>query len=372
MGTQVWVGKYRELAGTYVAKKRDKGGRRFGFASFKNVKDKSELVRMLKGVKLGGCKLFVNIARFALENSDGGKPADYSILKPNNVGTGNSRTFNFRDSRSYSDVLGKGKTDEAGKEKTVVVPHRMVALSDLWGRAVVGRTVDLDRLLRIARVARGIWEPWFSKLAAREGQSLPSERVAWLRFLGVPLHLVDPKVLKAVGENFRKFLHVQKSLGDDKDLSVVRVGVLAGEAERIKESVSLKWKNRSYRIWVEDELDIWIPGCLGAEEGINPGMSSPLASSPVGKSSEIRYQGDVFVEYDEVCMGERKSRVVDPNRSVSNDGSTWGFPRKSVLTGSIFWILVQGLIPIFVGMGIRIFFISRLGESPRGLGRGGQ
>ncbi|MFS7918356.1 hypothetical protein Hanom_Chr03g00200041 [Helianthus anomalus] len=38
---------------------------------------------------------------------------------------------------------------------------------------------------------------------------------------------------------------------------MIRVGVLAGEAMRIEEVVTLKWKNRCFRIRVEEEQDVW-------------------------------------------------------------------------------------------------------------------
>ncbi|KAM0047067.1 putative RNA recognition motif domain, nucleotide-binding alpha-beta plait domain superfamily [Helianthus debilis subsp. tardiflorus] len=165
------VASFGEVSGTFMAKKRDKDGRRFRFASFKNVKDKAELEKALKGIKLGGCKLSVNIARFSLDNGVGGKPFDAAIPKPHQVRHDTVRQFNTRDYRSYSDVLGKGKVEESAKEagcsasvsslggrKSVMVPDRTVAFRGLWGLAVVGKTVDLetlvdlDRLLRIAKV----------------------------------------------------------------------------------------------------------------------------------------------------------------------------------------------------------------------------
>ncbi|KAJ0666857.1 putative RNA recognition motif domain, nucleotide-binding alpha-beta plait domain superfamily [Helianthus annuus] len=353
---------YGDVTDTYVAKKRDKDGCRFGFASFIDVKDKSGLVRILRGVSLGGCKLKVNIARYALENggdnrkSGGGNfsfnmAGGGSYVYPNHVNTGgNIRTASFRDRRSYSDVLGKGKekedvlnsgfVQEVGKQ--VVAPDRTSAMQEHIGVAVVGRTVDLetlvdlDRLLRIAKVSFGkiqylgglsvlisfreepaarlfvesreIWGPWFSKLSAWEGQSLSFEKVAWLRVIGLPLHLLNGDVIKLVGEPFGKILHVQKDFESADDLSFVRVGVLSGTVERIKEVIILKWKDRNYRIMVEEETDAWIPDCLGGMSGVSPAGSSPLASSPVVRMAEPEVGDGEFEEDEEVGVDEGLSR----------------------------------------------------------------
>ncbi|KAM0019276.1 hypothetical protein Hdeb2414_s0026g00683611 [Helianthus debilis subsp. tardiflorus] len=357
---------------------------------------------------MGGCKLKVNIARFALENEGGSVQTDSGFPKSNsNVGrTGvKLRTSNFRDFRSYSDVLGKGKVGEAGREagnfqvpfcqenlKSVVAPDRTAALCDLRGLAVVGRTVDLetlvdlDRLLSIAKVscsniqylgglsvmisfgeeasskqfleARHIWGPWFSKLSAWEGQSMPFEKVAWLRLIGFPLHLLDSEVVRSVGELFGKVLHVQSALREEKDLSICRVGILSGAVERINEAVSVKWKNRCYRIWVEEEVDVWVPDCLGGVKDFNPSGSSPLASSPVVKMAESGIDGGTCMVEEEVGMGNGSSRgdeQVDESAEIG-DG---GVATKEVMS------------PRIMGIGQKTFYFSRQGKSPKEGGRVG-
>ncbi|KAJ0828992.1 hypothetical protein HanLR1_Chr00c0055g0700411 [Helianthus annuus] len=281
---------------------------------------------------------------------------------PNHVNPGgNVRSASFRDRRSYSDVLGKGKEKEVGSipglaqevGKQVVAPDRTAAMQEYIGIAVVGRTVDLetlvdlDRLLRIAKVSyvkiqylgglsvlisfteepaarlfiesRELWGPWFSKLSAWDGQSLSFEKVAWLRFIGLPLHLLDRDVIKLVGEPYGKILHVQKDFESADDLSFVRVGVLSGFVERIKEVITLKWKDRNYRILVEEELDVWIPDCLGGMSGVSPAVSSPLASSPVVKVAEPEVGDSGFEEDEEIGLDEGS-----PRGDVQTGGSPKG------------------------------------------------
>ncbi|KAJ0466504.1 hypothetical protein HanPSC8_Chr14g0596811 [Helianthus annuus] len=184
------------------------------------------------------------------------------------------------------------------------------------GCAVVGRTVnletlvDFDKLMRIAKLAysriqylgglfillsfsdtvaanhfmesKTVWGPWFSMLDVWKGQPLHFERVAWLKLMGIPLHLLESDTLALIGETFGMLLHVPKSFEVDHDLLVTRVGVLVGEVNRIKEVVSLKWKDRSFRIWVEEESDNWVPDSLGfsfGQEDPSP-SSSPVAVRP--------------------------------------------------------------------------------------------
>ncbi|KAF5778737.1 putative RNA recognition motif domain, nucleotide-binding alpha-beta plait domain superfamily [Helianthus annuus] len=316
---------FGEITGSYVARKRDKGGCRFGFVSFKDIKDKTEFVKSISGVKLGDNKLRINIARFAAENSGvmGQQEMKGSKSKGNGVFSGGRPQL--RDGRSYSDVVGKtfggggpsrpqqpGAASEQGKY--VVIPDKTGAFSSLFGLALVGRAVnletlvDFDKLLNIAKVpvaniqylgglsllisfhdvvaakkfldSKVIWGPWFSRLDLWNGQTFPFERVAWLRMIGFPIHLFDPDVMIQVGEQFGRVLHTPKFVEEDPDVSVCSVGVLVGEPGRINDSVTLFWNKKSYRIWVEEEHEVWVPDCLNSSESFDsgPAMSSPVVN----------------------------------------------------------------------------------------------
>ncbi|MFS8025762.1 hypothetical protein Hanom_Chr16g01479011 [Helianthus anomalus] len=329
-----------EVTGTYVAKKWIK-----------------KLERSLKGLRLGGCKRYVNIAKFAMENGSSGNLKESNVPKPRKSDYGANKSFNIRDSRSYSDVLGKGKMEGSDKEsgsslpasglvgwKTIMIPDGVAAFRELWGKAVVGRTVyletlvDLDCLLRIAKVvyaniqylgglstliyfcdeaaaskfldSSGLWGPWFSKLAAWEGQSILFER----------------------------------------------------DVERIKEFVMVKWKNRNFRIWVEEELDIWVPHCLEGVGGSSPAISAPTASSPVGGPTEPGNQGEFYVEDEELCMGDGLIREVDPVRSLSSNGVAGVVPNEVSFNWQPFLDSCSGNVPNPPGkekVGIHFFKASK-------------
>ncbi|MFS7987006.1 hypothetical protein Hanom_Chr11g01016931 [Helianthus anomalus] len=55
----------------WLSWKRDERGYRFGFASFKGVKDAAELEKEMRNIWLGNNRLNINVARFAMENEVG-------------------------------------------------------------------------------------------------------------------------------------------------------------------------------------------------------------------------------------------------------------------------------------------------------------
>ncbi|KAJ0599296.1 hypothetical protein HanRHA438_Chr03g0105741 [Helianthus annuus] len=164
-------------------------------------------------------------------------------------------------------------------EKYLVVPDRTVAFKDVHGVALVGKMVDLEPLLDFDRLL---------KIAGTE-----YVRLQYLGGLSILISFKDEesakRFLDAKAIWVRGFpnltlglvLYVPKLLEEDQDLSMSRMGILVGESFRIREVVSLKWKNRCYRVMVEEEEEFWVPDCLKSSVEISSGEDSPLQSSPV-------------------------------------------------------------------------------------------
>ncbi|KAJ0431914.1 putative nucleotide-binding alpha-beta plait domain superfamily, RNA-binding domain superfamily [Helianthus annuus] len=175
--------RFGEVSKSYVAKKRDKSGNRFGFIPFMSIRDWKELEKKINGVNMGGFKLKVNVARFAVENSGlereperkfpfEGEPMRKSRFVSQGVGSTNHdglKSFGHRDVRSYRDVVhpmttgigssgSEKRVDKCRSKKVVEVSDAVRAFEELHWKAVVGRTADLDtliyfdRLLRISKV----------------------------------------------------------------------------------------------------------------------------------------------------------------------------------------------------------------------------
>ncbi|KAJ0558123.1 hypothetical protein HanIR_Chr07g0332851 [Helianthus annuus] len=219
-------------------------------------------------------------------------------------------------------------------EKALVIPDRVEAFKDRHGLAVVGRTVnletlvDIDRLLNIAKVVvanvqylgglsllisfhdeesmkafldrKNIWELWFSKLDPWKGQTLPFERVAWLKLVGIPLHVMDADVLSQVGARFGKVIHVPKAFEEDQDLSFVRVGVLVGNSRRIIDEVVLRWRNRTFRIGIEEDQEAWVPDYARRMSESVPDDSPSSEFSPV---DNVQFSGEVEVGVSQASEG---------------------------------------------------------------------
>ncbi|KAJ0742561.1 putative RNA recognition motif domain, nucleotide-binding alpha-beta plait domain superfamily [Helianthus annuus] len=241
---------FGDIAESSIVRKRNKEGLKFGFVSFRGVKDWKELEKSMRGLKLGKHTLKINLAKFAKENGSvetgrfvaGSGPTD----KRKEVDTNFKRNDAFtRQGCSFSNVLMKDmedvkrKEDEVEpKEKVINVHKETSAFFDLQGRAVVGRAKDFGCLVSmkgnlskagiygyklyflggmnmmlafedeidatdfILNVVK--WKEWFESLDIWSGQTMSYERLEWIKFHGMPLHLAENKVFDGVASLFGK------------------------------------------------------------------------------------------------------------------------------------------------------------------------
>ncbi|KAJ0480124.1 putative RNA recognition motif domain, nucleotide-binding alpha-beta plait domain superfamily [Helianthus annuus] len=299
-----FVKVFGEVAGVYIARKKDKVGNRFGFISFRDVRDVKDMERALNGTKMGSSKLKVNLARFASEKNASlfNCPKDKKSFIPEEPSGGNQgnqhpkfQAFkNNGGGKSFRDLFVKdngakveGSSYQASEGCVVVEAYENIfAFKDLVGVAAVGCCKSLSILNNLFSLMskagekevtfsylgglfvlvkflsvehcnsfvckNELWNDWFSSLDHWNGQSLPFERIAWLRMVGVPIHLTADEVYDSIARHFGKIVHASQRSVEDLDLSVNCVGVLRGDGVRIEEVVSLVWKDKRYKVWVEE------------------------------------------------------------------------------------------------------------------------
>ncbi|KAJ0532536.1 putative RNA recognition motif domain, nucleotide-binding alpha-beta plait domain superfamily [Helianthus annuus] len=238
-----FVRVFGDVTGVYIARKKDKEGRKFGFISFRNVVDVKEMEHALNGTKMGGYKLMANLAKFAVENeglysevlAEGKGKSKVFDSQPQVHNFTNQAFVNNRGGKLFKDLfsvsnVGVGdssnpKKNDEGIGSFISIPEDTLAFKDLLGKALVGRCRDITTLRSLnALLAEcdiqgvslsyigglsmlikflnesvcsefllnySVWEPWFSSLDIWNGQSLPFERLAWVRVQGVPIHLAS-------------------------------------------------------------------------------------------------------------------------------------------------------------------------------------
>ncbi|PWA60122.1 RNA-directed DNA polymerase, eukaryota [Artemisia annua] len=288
-----FLGYYGEVVGSYIAKKRDKEGKRFGFITFRKVRNALELEKRMNGIKMGICKLKVNVAKFAVENIGlreleeragrkqenpempiGRKQEKQEVERQNKV---NEQTFHPGVGLSFKAVLNGKSSVGSGVHaesscRSIKVPDNVVAFFERVGGLNIVYVGWLSLLLNFhdkddavdLMLKKDVWSKWFSVLDFWESQSLPFERVAWLKIHGVPINLATNEVFDEVASQFGKIVHPSQLNLEDGDISVGLVGILVGDGKKINESVNLRWTNKVFKTWITEEVVNWEPECVGA------------------------------------------------------------------------------------------------------------
>ncbi|KAJ0679573.1 hypothetical protein HanOQP8_Chr12g0461131 [Helianthus annuus] len=170
------------------------------------------------------------------------------------------------------------------------------------------------------------WKDWFSTLDPWVCQSLPFERLAWVRILGVPIHLADNDVLNNIAEHYGRIVHGSQFNAEDGNLSLGWIGLLVGEGDRIHDQATLKWRDKQFRVWIEEELCDWAPDSIG-RVFIKEDNDKP--SEEFGSDDDSLDDGDTVKssEFRPVTEENERSKTINADGIV--EGGNDNFSRNS-------------------------------------------
>lgn len=289
--------EFGNIVHVYVAKKKDKLGNNFGFVTFLGIQDVKAMEANLKEVKISNLVLDVHIALYK-RNGEPQVIAPSSNHKESSISSNPPlKSLHPRPhGMSFKDILMK-QHQTCGpdvKEKTITIGlDEELPMSEHYNGSLIARALNMDILCQIHNLAcsecsldlnikylgglflllsfpnqteaekflhnKQVWVSWFSKVEAWRGQSLPYERIAWLRIHGVPAHLWNPVVFDKIGEAFGRLIRPSKACWVDGNFSYECVGVLVNNGNTISDNFVLKWSSKSFRGWVNESPVDWSP-----------------------------------------------------------------------------------------------------------------
>ncbi|KAM0001285.1 putative RNA recognition motif domain, nucleotide-binding alpha-beta plait domain superfamily [Helianthus debilis subsp. tardiflorus] len=356
---------YGNIQGTYIARKYDKLGKRFGFVSFGNVKDPETLENNLKDVWIGSYKLFISTARFVDETKVQEKVEkvwrpvqDQTVERNDHVdpdpkvvcdkpGPSNVAGRTFKD--TLLDIEPVSGTVE------ISAPDDLVCCNDWYDLGLLGRLIDFKSLTDLRSWflssinknitikylggfyvivlfesvedkqwffdKKNLWESVFSSLEDWEGQIFDFERIAWIKVYGIPMCLMTDSVLKDIGNSVGEVVQ-PSSLNDSDDLSYVFMGVLCNSVNRIHRNVQLIWKSKSFPITIEEDPGDWVPDCLDDIDVDDP--------------SDNFVSDDIFMAEQEITNAEVSVGVGERNLEGAENEESSQQPIPSPIDGGIY------------------------------------
>lgn len=208
-------------------------------------------------------------------------------------------------------------------------------MGGLWVLLVFQSSACMEEFLQVSEV----WKVCFDSLQKWEGQTLPLERLAWVKVIGLPVCLYDRGILDEIGGKFGVLVHPAEVDENVNDLSYVLLGILCDRATRITDTVLVKWKGVSFQVLVEEVVGDWEPECLedvgtvlGDEEitTVERGVEENVPSGPMKIVDEIARSVEEVAQVEkevprELNTGEGGNgsslEVVSENKDGNRSGS---------------------------------------------------
>ncbi|KAD4178488.1 hypothetical protein E3N88_27079 [Mikania micrantha] len=342
-------GRFGTVSDVYVAARKDKSGSFFGFVRLPESADTERLVRSMNEVKMGSLKLSVNIARYEKRNKaeDTKRNASsngYNVSSTRFDNLQRHSDMHLRDqTRSYKDVLLKKRVDQHDK-KSITVGNLITMAMAIWSNvSLVGKTLNLTNLCNIETIleqerkegcsirylgglnvlltfnhksdaerfisCKEKWSQWFSNMAIWNGQSLPMERIAWLRIWGIPPQLWENTIMNKIGEKFGKVVCQSEASTCDTNLTLDAIGVLVSDIKPISEEIIIHWKNKQFRGWIEEDKRNWVPDFVN-------GGSLPEEPSATVVEQQENARGD-----EQPIENEEATEINALHADVENEGA---------------------------------------------------
>ncbi|KAJ0759777.1 hypothetical protein HanOQP8_Chr04g0130461 [Helianthus annuus] len=147
------------------------------------------------------------------------------------------------------------------------------------------------------------WSSWFSRLYVWDGNPPMFDRVAWIKVIGVPVSLWDRHVFNRIGERCGRLLVKSEASFEDGNMAEDRMAILVDSGKRFSLEMDIKWKEHSFKVWVEEIAGQWSPSFLSADspESSGNGESSVFERSIDSKSKET--EGCMLDDDNFSCMG---------------------------------------------------------------------
>ncbi|XP_039061946.1 uncharacterized protein LOC120206325 [Hibiscus syriacus] len=328
-GLRQLFGRHGDVVSSYIARKNDRMGKRFGFVRFSNKDDTVRTMQRLNGFWLFGYRLSVKEARYRVKdqsgnlNSHSSFSADTRVHKDKMNSEEESEVKVCRRSTTIQgvideDVVRKLQKCLVGTMATVCssthVEDRVragglgeIKIKCLGGRDFLIEFVD-DELYTIMKEHKWLFllevfvevHPWTESYRA-------SERVTWIKLIGVPLHCWNHNTFKRLAEHWGEYLAMGENAFQDLGCEEISILIATSRNVLIDDMVDLEAGRDVFKIRiVELPTNRSETSSHKREVKVNSvaGESSSSADKSLDsseeKNSERRQEGD---DSQLCCMG---------------------------------------------------------------------
>ncbi|XP_058755792.1 uncharacterized protein LOC131629006 [Vicia villosa] len=364
------IGSSVEVA---IAPRRNKLGKRFGFARFSDVVDARGLGVKLDNVTFEGKKIHANIPRFERQGAGGGKQgrrvSSYTYAAREATANGpqvkpwggiryNGRSFcdvvnnvprrdclvetqtpvvcvsSKEEIERFSkawvgqlSILGSGNSIQKSIERAGFFG---VVVSPLGAKMCLLEEIEDGAMAEFLGEDDGWWKSWFVGMSKWSKEVVDVSRAVWIRVFGIPCLGWNSTVFSSVGNRIGKFICVDEATAGGRKLDVARIQVCSDFTSTIPKFLDLKLDGNTFRLVIEVEhqpvySSVCSPG-LTCESLSSDSIDSDECESwgdqmsmNCGNSLEHRGYDDDFIYEDQVVGDSVLDPVSVPSEAKSRD-----------------------------------------------------
>ncbi|PNX87622.1 hypothetical protein L195_g043715, partial [Trifolium pratense] len=293
--------KYGNIVEVVIPAKRDKGGRRFGFARFDNVRDSRLFGVELDNVFIGRDKIRVNLPRFNRNHDkqrplhrEGGKlnkdfnngkyTGNHNVSRQNNIKQG------IEGDRSYANVT---RHEDAGRQKEgskkiflsfnsnqeevqrlkkmfigeMVSPgmsyntqeafHSQgyfgVKVTPLGAHLVLLEGQEEGEVQSLMEDARGWMEQWFKEVRPWSTKEIDLERLVWLRVYGIPAHAWNDEFFQLISKPWGHYINADDGTNKKISMDVARLLIRTSGQRVVDEFLDVKIDGEVFHIRIIED-----------------------------------------------------------------------------------------------------------------------
>jgi hypothetical protein len=264
---------YGDILEVVIPAKRDRRGRRFGFARFKNVMDAQGFESELANLTIGRDKISVNLSRYhrhegsRVDRKEGQKKRDDQHREGGRKGEGHRpfhktvQPLNLKEPKSsYAQVVRKTKCEKQGEEFHRICLSYEADKEDLkrYQKAFIGKVAQSGMTYNIQEAfhregyfgvkvtplgsnltllegqdegevealmedAKDWLDQWFSSIRPWSPNDIDTERSIWLRIYGIPIHAWNLNFFTQVVKPWGTFINADEGTTKKITMDVARI-----------------------------------------------------------------------------------------------------------------------------------------------------
>ncbi|KAL4565512.1 hypothetical protein LXL04_029610 [Taraxacum kok-saghyz] len=293
---------FGEVVDVFMGRRKDVTWKNFAFVKFEGVRNVGDMEKALQGIVCGGKTLSVNAARYK-RNSKKHAPAQPSVraAKKDTPVTGNGVNMSVTgmssgSDRSYVEAIC-GRKCVAVPPSPPPAPIRLVAKGTprnwLSESVLVGEALSLDHLAAMPnhflngdgiidniKYVGGMnvaicfksgqfaedfladsdrWIEWLQWVKKGGSWNPGSERIAWVKVIGLPMKFWDDDCLRSITNSFGKIIIPADEIGGGADSSIIKVGIQTNKKNWINAEVVVHEDSDCFNIGLVEFDHPWNP-----------------------------------------------------------------------------------------------------------------